>query len=98
MVDQEKCTMQSVLNVDKNVKFLSNLTKADPSIAENVTLNEDPREEIDIKLSPASIYFCHSIFLYSFSFYAVPNTSIQSMKSAHLKQAYREQMRACTVV
>jgi len=60
--------MQSVLNVDKNVKFLSNLTKADPSIAENVTLNEDPREEIDIKLLPASIYFCHSIFLYSFFF------------------------------
>jgi hypothetical protein len=68
MVDQEKCTMQSVPNVDRNVKFLSNLTKADPSIAENVTLNEDPREEIDIKLSPASIYFWHSIFLYSFFF------------------------------
>ena len=50
MVDQERCTMQSVLNVTKNVKFHSNQTKADPSIAENVTLNEDPREEIDIKL------------------------------------------------
>ena len=43
--------MQSVLNVDKNVKFPSNQTEADPSIAANVTLNEDPREEIvDIKL------------------------------------------------
>ena len=51
MEDQEKCTIQSALNVDKNVKFLSSLTKADPSIAENVMLNEDPREEIDIKLS-----------------------------------------------
>ena len=50
MVDQERCTMQSVLNVTKNVKFHSNQTKADPFIAENVTLNEDPREEIDIKL------------------------------------------------
>ena len=47
--------MLSVLNVDKNVKFHSNLTQADPSIAENVMLNEDPREEIDIKLQ-ASIY------------------------------------------
>jgi len=50
MVDQERCTMLSVLNVDKNVKFHSNLTQADQSIAENVMLNEDPREEIDIKL------------------------------------------------
>jgi hypothetical protein len=51
MVDQEKCTMQSVLNVDKNVKFLSSLTQTDLYIAENVTLNEDPREEIDTKLT-----------------------------------------------
>jgi len=50
MVSQERCTMLSVLNVDKNVKFHSNLTQADPSTAANVTLNEDPREEIDIKL------------------------------------------------
>jgi len=50
MVDQERCTMLSVLNVDKNVKFHSNLTQADPSTVENVTLKEDPREEIDIKL------------------------------------------------
>ena len=51
MVDQEKCTMQSALNVDKNVKFHSNLTKADLYTAENVMLNEDRREEIDIKLT-----------------------------------------------
>ena len=50
MVDQEKCTMQSALNVDKNVKFRSNLILADLYTAENVMLNEDPREEIDIKL------------------------------------------------
>jgi len=55
MVDQEKCTMQSALNVDKNAKFHSNLTQADPYTAENVTPNEDPREEIDTKLL-ASIY------------------------------------------
>ena len=54
--------MLSVLNVDKNVKFHSNLTKADPSIAANVTLNEDPREEIvDIKLQ-ASIYSQLNLF------------------------------------
>jgi len=68
MVDQERCTMQSVLNVDKNVKFHSNLTQADPSIAENVTLNEDPREEIDIKLQ-ASIYSQHVIFFFTIFFY-----------------------------
>jgi len=68
MVDQERCTMLSVLNVDKNVKFHSNLTQADPSIAENVTLNEDPREEIDIKLQ-ASIYSQHVIFFLSQYFF-----------------------------
>jgi len=68
MVDQERCTMLSVLNVDKNVKFHSNLTKADPSIAENVMLNEDPREEIDIKLQ-ASIYSQHVIFFLSQYFF-----------------------------
>ncbi len=50
MVDHAKCTMQSVVNVDKNVKFLSSQIQADLYIVENVTLNEDPREEIDIKL------------------------------------------------
>ncbi len=54
--------MQSVLNVTKNVKFHSNQTKADPSIAENVTLNDDPREEIiDIKLQ-VSIYSQLNLF------------------------------------
>jgi len=50
MEDQEKCTMQSALNVDKNAKFLLNQIPTDLSTAENVTLNEDPREETDIKL------------------------------------------------
>ena len=65
MVDQEKCTTQSALNVDKNVKFHSNLTKADLYTAENVMLNEDPREGVDIKLS-ARVYFHYSIFFYHF--------------------------------
>jgi hypothetical protein len=50
MVDHAKCTMQYVLNVDKNAKCLSNQIQADLYIAENATLNEDPREEIDTKL------------------------------------------------
>ena len=50
MVDHAKCTKQSVLNEDKNVKFLSSQTLADLYIAENVTQNEDPREETDTKL------------------------------------------------
>ena len=55
MVDHVKCTMQSVLNVDKNVKFLSNQTLADLYTAENVMLNEDPREEIDTRLLGANL-------------------------------------------
>jgi hypothetical protein len=51
MVDQEKCTMQSALNVDKNVKFHSNQIKADLYTAENVMLKKDPPEEVDIKLT-----------------------------------------------
>ncbi|MGD9130411.1 MAG: hypothetical protein PVH73_02415 [Candidatus Bathyarchaeota archaeon] len=50
MEDQEKCTMQSAPSAEKNVKFLSNLTLTDRYTAENVMLNEDPREEIGIKL------------------------------------------------
>jgi hypothetical protein len=54
MVDHlEKCTMQSVLNVEKNVKFHSSLTAEDLFTAENVMLNEDPREEI-IDTKPTS--------------------------------------------
>ncbi len=43
--------MQYVPNADKNVKFLSSLTEADRYTAENAILNEDPREEVDIKLT-----------------------------------------------
>ena len=43
--------MQYVLNAEKNVRFRSNLTEEDPYTAEIVMLNEDPREEIDIKLT-----------------------------------------------
>ena len=64
--------MQSVLNVTKNVKFHSNQTEADLYIAENVTLNEDPREEIiDIKLQ-ASIYSQLNIFFIT-TFFPVPS-------------------------
>jgi hypothetical protein len=49
MVDPEKCTMQSVLNVEKNVKYHSNQTKTDLYTAENVLLKRDPREA-DTKL------------------------------------------------
>jgi hypothetical protein len=47
--------MQSVLNVEKNVKFHSNLTKADLYTAENALLKRDLRE-VDTKLQ-ARIYF-----------------------------------------
>jgi len=65
--------MLSVLNVDKNVKFHSNLTQADPSTAANVTLNEDPREEIDIKLISQNLFSTRDLFLsqYFFSIFRV---------------------------
>jgi hypothetical protein len=50
MVDQEKCTMQSALNVEKNVKYHSNLTQVDLYTAEIVTLKSDP-QEVDIKFN-----------------------------------------------
>jgi len=48
MEDQEKCTLQFVLNVKKNAKFLSNRMEADLYTAKNVTLKNDQPEE-DIK-------------------------------------------------
>jgi hypothetical protein len=51
MEDPEKWKMQSVQNVDKNVKSLLNLIQADLYTAENAMLNVDPREEVDIKLT-----------------------------------------------
>jgi hypothetical protein len=51
MEDQEKCTMQNAPSVEINAKFLLNQIPTDRYIAENVTLNEDPQEEIDIKLT-----------------------------------------------
>jgi len=46
-----KCIRQFALIVERNAKFPSNLTEADPYTAENAMLNEDPREEVDIKLT-----------------------------------------------
>ena len=43
--------MQSAPNVDKNVKSLSNQTKADQCIAETVILKDEILEEVDIKLT-----------------------------------------------
>jgi hypothetical protein len=50
MVDQEKCTMQSALNVKRNVKFLSNQIKVDLYTAENVTV-VNVLQEVDISLT-----------------------------------------------
>ena len=46
MEKTEKCTRSYALIAVKNVRFLSNLTEADPYTAENAILNEDPREDI----------------------------------------------------
>ena len=48
--NQEKCIRQFARNVNKNVKFRSNLTEADPYTAENAMQREDLQEEIAIKL------------------------------------------------
>ena len=47
----EKCTKQSVLTVEKNVKFLSSLTRTDLFIAGTVSGNTGQAEEIS-KTSP----------------------------------------------
>ena len=49
--DQEKCIRQFVLSVKRNVKYHSNLTKADLSTAKNVGQRKDPQEEIAFKLT-----------------------------------------------
>ena len=65
--------MQSVPNVNKNVKFLSNLTEADPYTAENAMQREDPQEEvvIDIKLTSQHLFSVHNLFyiLFFFSYF-----------------------------
>jgi hypothetical protein len=45
MEKNEKRIRLYVLTVVKNAKSHSNLTEADPYIAENAILNEDPRED-----------------------------------------------------
>jgi len=45
MEKSEKCTRLYALIVVKNVKFPSNLTEANPYIAENAIPNEDPQED-----------------------------------------------------
>jgi len=45
MEKNEKCTRLYAPIVEKNVRFPSNLTEANPYTAENAILNEDPRED-----------------------------------------------------
>jgi hypothetical protein len=47
---QEKCIRQFARNVNKNVKFRSNLMEAGPYIAENAMQREGPQAEIDFRL------------------------------------------------
>jgi len=68
--------MQSAPNVDKNVKFPSNLILADLYTAENVMLNEDPREEIDIKLISSNLFSLFNLFYILF----LSHTSMRSMR------------------
>ena len=49
--NQGRCIRQFARNVNKNVKFLSNLTEVDQYTAENAIQREAPQEEIDIKLT-----------------------------------------------
>jgi hypothetical protein len=42
---RKKCIRQSVLIVERNVKFPSSPTEADPYTAENVILNEDHHKD-----------------------------------------------------
>jgi len=44
----EKCTRQSVLTAEKNVKFLSSQTAQGQFIAASATQNEDHQEDIKL--------------------------------------------------
>jgi hypothetical protein len=59
--------MQSVLNVDKNVKFHSSLMEEDQFTVESVMLNEDHREEIDTKLTRRHLFFVKQFLSQFFS-------------------------------
>ena len=48
-LDLERCIKQSVLNVVRNVKFLSSLIQVGQFTAENAGQRNDPKED-DIKL------------------------------------------------
>jgi hypothetical protein len=45
---KEKCTRQSVLTAEKNVKFLSSQTAQGQFIAASATQNEDRQEDIKL--------------------------------------------------
>jgi hypothetical protein len=44
----KRCTRPLALTVERNAKFHSSQTEAGQCTAENVTLNEDPREDIKL--------------------------------------------------
>jgi len=93
---KEKCTTQSVPNADRNVKFPSNLTEADLYTVENVIPNEDPREEVDIKLT-TNIYSRYTIFFYPlFSFHALQHTCRGTNRFAP-EQTFKNQSNACKI-
>ena len=50
ILDHEKCTKQLVLNVNKNVKFHSNLQKASLFIVENALEKEEDFRFLDAQL------------------------------------------------
>jgi hypothetical protein len=68
MEDHEKCTMQPVLNADKNAKFHLSPTQTGLYTAENVTQNEDPREETDTKPQASICSYSNPFLLSIFSF------------------------------
>ena len=59
--------MQFVLNVEKNVKSHSNLTKTDLYTAENALLKRDPRE-VDTKLQASICSQQHFLFFLELTF------------------------------
>lgn len=59
----EKCTKQSALNVEKNVKFLSSLIRVDQSIAKNAIATKDHKGE-DIKFIDQNLRSVqHTLFI-----------------------------------
>ena len=63
----ERCTRQSALTAEKNVKFLSSQTALGQFIAVSATQNEDRQEDIKLTAEHLNLVFRYFFFFIFFS-------------------------------